>query len=101
MGLAQARPNYVGSFKLHLGVYLSASYLSFLGLSNGVKGKPLRRGQPLYKGQMVCPQCVLYLEVLLYKGQMPLEVKGRQGLQKQGWKSNSHQPLTSVDVYPS
>ena len=92
--LAQARPNYVGS--LHLGVYLSASYSSFLGLSNGVKGKPLRRGQPLYKGQMVCPQCVLCLEVLLYKGQMPLEVKGRQGLQKQGWKSNSHQPLTSV-----
>ena len=30
------------------------------------KRKPPRRGQPLYKGQLVHPQSVLCLEVLLY-----------------------------------
>ena len=35
-------------------------------ISNRFTRKPPRRGQPLYKGQLACPQCVLCLEVLLY-----------------------------------
>ena len=34
---------------------------------------PLRRGQPLYKGQMARPQCVLCLEVLLYNNSCTLD----------------------------
>ena len=38
--------------------------ICLLGLSNRFKRKPPRRGQPLYKGQMFRPQCVLRSEVL-------------------------------------
>ena len=38
----------------------------FKEISNRLKAKPPRRGQPFYKGQMVHPQCVLCSEVLLY-----------------------------------
>ena len=31
-----------------------------------LKRRPPRRGQPLYKGQLARPQCVLRSEVLLY-----------------------------------
>ena len=31
---------------------------------NKFKRKPVRRGQPFYKGQLTCPQCVLCSEVL-------------------------------------
>ena len=37
-----------------------------LKISNRFKRKPLRRGQPLYKGQLARPQSVLCSEVLLY-----------------------------------
>ena len=35
-------------------------------ISKRFKRKPPRRGQPLYKGQLARPQCVLCSEVLLY-----------------------------------
>ena len=42
------------------------SRIIHLNFTSRLKRKPLKRGQPLYKGQMVHPQCVLCSEVLLY-----------------------------------
>ena len=47
-------------------------FLFFKDFPIGLK-KPLRRGQPLYKGQMARPQCVLHSEVLLYSLIHPLQ----------------------------
>ena len=41
-------------------------FFAFKEISRRFKRKPPRRGQPLYKGQLARPQCVLSSEVLLY-----------------------------------
>ena len=41
-------------------------FFVFKEISKSFKRKPPRRGQPLYKGQLASPQCVLSSEVLLY-----------------------------------
>ena len=44
---------------------LQVLFVAFKEISKRFKRKPPRRGQPLYKGQLAHPQCVLSSEVLL------------------------------------
>jgi len=59
---AEYEPEYI---IIHSVVKDFVLFLSLKAISNRFKTKPPRRGQPLYKGQMACPQSVLCSEVLL------------------------------------